>query len=160
MPALAEDSTDIHELKRVIQTQQKQLDTLQQQLAEQGKLIQQLLAKDPAPTAKTGAKESVAVSHAKKDKVVTSGEDRVKLSISGHVSRAVNLIDDGKETEAYFVDNDNSESRVNFVGTAKVNDDLSLGTRIELAISPNKAREWIYQEARVKKASLEEVSTG
>ncbi|MEN8692641.1 MAG: porin, partial [Desulfobacterales bacterium] len=40
---------------------------------------------------------------------------------------------------AYFVDNDNSESRVNFVGTAKIDDDLTLGSRIELTIAPNKA---------------------
>ena len=55
------------------------------------------------------------------------------------MSRAVNVVDDGKDTEAYFVDNDNSESRVNFVGTAKINEDLTLGSRIELTIAPNKA---------------------
>jgi predicted porin len=53
----------------------------------------------------------------------------------------VNIVDDGKNTEAYFVDNDNSESRVNFVGTAKATDDLTIGSRIELTIAPNKAGE-------------------
>lgn len=139
IPVLAGDSTDVHELKQVIKTQQEQLDTLQKQLAEQGKLIQQLLAKEPTPAASVEAGGTIAASAAPKDKLVTSGEDRVKLSISGHVSRAINVVDDGKEAEAYFVDNDNSESRVNFVGTAKIDDDLTLGSRIELAISPNKA---------------------
>ena len=138
-PVLAEDSTDAHELKRVIETQQKQLDALQKQLEEQGKLIQQLLAKEPSPVKETGKKDAVAVAPAAEDKIVTSGQERVKLSISGHVSRAVNLVDDGKENKAYFVDNDNSESRVNFVGTAKIDDDLTLGSRIELTIAPNKA---------------------
>ena len=50
-PVLAEDSTDAHELKRVIETQQKQLDALQKQLEEQGKLIQQLLAVEARPQA-------------------------------------------------------------------------------------------------------------
>ena len=54
------------------------------------------------------------------DKVVVSGQERVKLSISGMVNRAVNVVDDGKDTDAYFVDNDNAESRVTFVGKAKV----------------------------------------
>jgi predicted porin len=139
VPVFAENTTDVHELKQVIETQQEQLDALQKQLAEQGKLIQQLLAKEQSPATKVEAKEAVALSHAPKDKVVTSGEERVKLSISGHVSRAVNLVDDGKDNKAYFVDNDNSESRVNFVGTAKINDDLTLGSRIELTIAPNKA---------------------
>jgi predicted porin len=139
IPAFAEDSTDVHVLKRVIETQQQQLDTLQKQLAEQGKLIQQLLARESSPVKGEGSKDAVAVSSAPEDKVVTSGEDRVKLSISGHVSRAVNLVDDGKDNKAYFVDNDNSESRVNFVGTAKIDEDLTLGSRIELTIAPNKA---------------------
>jgi predicted porin len=139
LPVLAEDSTDAHELKRVIETQQKQLDALQKQLEEQGKLIQQLLAKEPSPVKETGKKDAVAVAPAAEDKIVTSGQERVKLSISGHVNRAMNLVDDGKENKAYFVDNDNSESRVNFVGTVKVDDDLTIGSRIELTIAPNKA---------------------
>ena len=76
------------------------------------------------------------------EKVVTSGGgERVKLAISGQVNRAVNIVDDGKDTEAYFVDNDNSESRVRFVGTARATDDLTIGSKIELAIAPNKAGE-------------------
>ncbi|MGD9019673.1 MAG: hypothetical protein PVF84_05445, partial [Desulfuromonadales bacterium] len=129
LPVLAEDSTDVHQLKQVIKTQQQQLDALQQQLAEQGRLIQQLLTREPSPATETGAKDAVAVAPAPQDKVVTSGQERVKLSISGHVNRAVNLVDDGKENKAYFVDNDNSESRVNFVGTVKVDDDLTIGSR-------------------------------
>jgi predicted porin len=74
------------------------------------------------------------------DKVVTSGGgERIKLGISGHVNRAVNIVDDGKDTDAYFVDNDNSESRVRFDGSAKATDDLTLGSTIELSIAPNKA---------------------
>jgi hypothetical protein len=76
------------------------------------------------------------------EKVVTSGGgERVKLAVSGQVNRAVNIVDDGKSTEAYYVDNDNSESRVRFIGTAKATDDLTIGSKIELAIAPNKAGE-------------------
>jgi hypothetical protein len=87
----------------------------------------------------TPAAEVKATESAPADKVVTSGEDRVKLSISGMVNRAVNVVDDGKDTDAYFVDNDNAESRVTFTGTAKVDDDLTLGSVIELTIAPDKA---------------------
>ena len=154
MPAFAQDVGTVHELQRVIETQQKQLEMQQEQLQlqqkqldEQMQLMQELqsqvktIAEDSkatvqAPVLADGTKTSEP---APADKVVTSGEERVKLSVSGHVSRAVNVVDDGKDTEAYFVDNDNSESRVNFVGTAKIDDDLTLGTRIELTIAPNKA---------------------
>jgi predicted porin len=154
IPAFAQDVGAVHELQRVIEAQQKQLEMQQEQLRLQQKQLdeQMQLMKELQSQVKTIAEDSKATVQAPvladgtrasgsvpADKVVTSGEERVKLSVSGHVSRAVNVVDDGKDTEAYFVDNDNSESRVNFVGTAKIDDDLTLGTRIELTIAPNKA---------------------
>jgi hypothetical protein len=53
----------------------------------------------------------------------------------------VNIADDGKDTKAYFVDNDASNTRVRFVGTAKATDDLTIGSKIELAIAPNESSE-------------------
>ncbi len=70
---------------------------------------------------------------------VVSGQERVKLSISGQVNRAVNIADDGEDTKAYFVDNDASNTRYRFIGTAKTNDDLTIGSRIELAIAPDES---------------------
>ncbi len=143
------DAKTIERLERLIKEQQQQLESLQQQ-------VNQL--KKTATDAQTEAKEARSVAddtksrvnqistakatdvQAPTEKVVTSGGgERVKLAISGQVNRAVNIVDDGKDTEAYFVDNDNSESRVRFDGTARATDDLTLGTRIELTIAPNKA---------------------
>ena len=45
----------------------------------------------------------------------------------------------GKTTDAYFVDNDNAESRVGFLATAKINDDLTIGSKLELTLAPDKA---------------------
>lgn len=69
--------------------------------------------------------------------IVTSGTSKVKLSISGQINRAVNLVDDGDDTDAFFVDNDTSNSRLRFVGTGDMDDGTTLGTRIEVAVSPN-----------------------
>ena len=161
MPAFAQDAGKVQELQRVIDAQQKQNDAQQRQIEAQQKqldaqrqLLQDLqkqmesLVKDadteevPVAAGKPTAKPEVASTKAPPpaEKVVTSGGgERVKLAISGQVNRAVNIVDDGKETDAYFVDNDNSESRVRFDGTAKATDDLTLGTRIELTIGPNLA---------------------
>jgi hypothetical protein len=98
----------------------------------------------PVAAEKPTAKPEVASTKAPLpvEKVVTSGGGkRVKLAISGQVNRTVNIVDDGKSTEAYYVDNDNSESRVRFVGTAKATGDLTIGSKIELSIAPNKAGE-------------------
>jgi hypothetical protein len=53
----------------------------------------------------------------------------------------VNVIDDGKNTDLYFVDNDVSNTRVRFVGTAKATDDLTLGSRLEYAVTSNESSE-------------------
>ena len=39
-----------------------------------------------------------------------SGEERVKLTVSGHINRGVLISDDGFDTEAYNVDNDSSSA--------------------------------------------------
>jgi len=158
MPAFAQDAAKMQELQRVIDAQQKQMEAQQKQLDAQRQLLQDLqkqmesLANDadkkevPVAAEKPTAKPEVASTKAPPpaEKVVTSGAgysegERMKLSIGGFVNRMVSIIDDGKNTDAYFVDNDNAESRVNFVGTANINDDLTLGGRIELSIAPNKS---------------------
>jgi hypothetical protein len=73
------------------------------------------------------------------EKVVTSGQERVKLVVSGQVDRAMNVANDGDQTKAYFVDNGAINSRLRLVGTAKVDDDLTIGTRLEMAFAPNES---------------------
>ena len=157
MPAFAQDAAKMQELQRVIDAsgdEQRQMEAQQKQLDAQRQLLQDLqkqmesLVKDadteevPVAAEKPAAKPEVASTKAPPpvEKVVTSGGgERAKLAISGWVNRMVNIVDDGKNTDAYFVDNDNAESRVNFVGTAKATDDLTIGSRIELTIAPNKS---------------------
>ena len=50
--------------------------------------------------------------------MVTSRQPELELSISGQINRAVNVLGDGDGTEVTFVDNDVSNSRIRFVGTA------------------------------------------
>lgn len=141
MPAFAQDAEKMHELQRIIAVQQKQLEIQQKQLDEQRQLLQGLQTQMESLTEEVETTEQGQVARiADHEQIVTSrGVDRVKLSISGWVNRAVNVVDDGKDTDAYFVDNDNSESRIDFRGTGEINDDLTLGSRIELTIAPDKA---------------------
>ena len=138
-PAFAQDAEKIQEMQRLIGEQQKQLEALQKQLDAQRKMLQELQSQREPPAKEVTTTVQAPVEPV--EKVVTSGEERVKLSISGQVNRAVNIVDDGKDTDAFFVDNDNAESRIKFVGTAKVNDDLTIDSTIELTIAPDKAGE-------------------
>jgi len=134
------DAKTIERLERLIKQQQRQLESLQQQLNELKKTATE--AQTEAKEAKSVAEEVKTTAQAPLEKVVTSGGgDRVRLGISGWVNRAVNIVSDGKSTDAYFVDNDNSESRVRFDGTTRATDDLTIGSTIELSIAPNKASE-------------------
>ena len=134
------DAKTIERLEHLIKEQQRQLESLHQQLNELKKTATE--AHTEAKEAKSVAEDAKSTAQAPVEKVVTSdGGERVRLGISGWVNRAVNVIDDGKSTDAYFVDNDNSESRVRFDGTARATDDLTIGSTIELSIAPNKASE-------------------
>jgi cell division protein FtsB len=132
------DAKTVERLERLIKQQQQQLESLQEQLNQ---------LKQTATDAQTQAEEAKAVAQEAQDtereadKAVASGQERVKLAISGQVNRMVNLIDDGKNTQLYFVDNDASNTRVRFVGTAKATEDLTLGSRLEYAVTTNESGE-------------------
>ena len=133
------DSETVERLDRLIKEQQQQLESLQQQVEQLKQTATE--AHTEAKEAKSVAEEAKTTVQAPLEKVVTSGHERVKLAISGQVHRAVNVSEDGKNTKAYFVDSDASNTRVRFVGTAKASDDLTAGTRIEVAIAPNESSE-------------------
>jgi cell division protein FtsL len=133
------DSETVERLERLIKEQQQQLESLQQQVNELKKTATE--AQTEAEEAKSVAEEVKTTVQAPIEKVVTSGQERVKLAISGQVHRAVNIAEDGKNTKAYFVDNDASNTRVRLVGTARATEDLTVGTKIEVAIAPNESSE-------------------
>lgn len=157
-PAMADDAERIEKLERLIKEQQKQLEEQQQQLQSMQRQLDQLRQagikrldqlEKVAVEARNKAKEAKSVVGEQKTEergfpappaqAITSGQKRVKLAISGQVNRAVNVADDGKNTDAYYVDNDASNTRVRFVGTAEATDDLTIGSRIELALAPNES---------------------
>lgn len=161
------DAALLQQLQEVIQQQQQQIQRQQQRIEMQSdqlrsqsdvlsslqKQVQDLQetasnaesqaieAKSTAQQAVDTAKkaEAVAPAGSSDDKVVTSGQERIKLAISGQINRAVNTIGDGKNTRVYFVDNDASNTRFRFVGTGKVTDDFTIGSRLEVALTSNES---------------------
>lgn len=65
----------------------------------------------------------------------------MSLTLSGHINRAVQMRDNGMESGVLHVTNNLSRTRVRWIGKGKINDDLTVGTKIELgnqsAISSN-----------------------
>ncbi len=59
------------------------------------------------------------------------------LKMSGQVNRAMMWVDNGDETEVFHVDNDNSSTRIRWVGKASVTDKFSVGFVWEVQAESN-----------------------
>jgi predicted porin len=81
-----------------------------------------------------GTPDSVAKTPAA---AVSSGADRVKVSISGQVDRMEIYGNDGRSSSVRNVDNNISSSRLRFVGEGRINPNTSGGFNIEAQITPN-----------------------
>lgn len=133
---LERQSRELKAQAEMLESLQKQLDELKGKTDEAGRRAARAQSAADRAAAAVATREPAAEGGRRE---VSSGQERVKLAVSGQVNRAVNLVDDGDNTKAYFVDNDVSNSRVRFVGTARMTEDLALGSRIEFAFAPNES---------------------
>lgn len=124
----APGGASVEELRRIIAEQQRQLEDQQRMLDVLKDQVEEI------------GRRTVAAPDVPQ-RVVTSGQDRVKLSVSGQVNRGLLYADDGEQGEWFHVDNDNSSTRVRLIGTGQVTDDLSVGTQIEVQFESNSSSE-------------------
>ncbi|MDK9717007.1 MAG: porin [Trichlorobacter sp.] len=146
VPAAAQpatiDPTVLQQMQETIRQQQMQLQQQAEQIKAQSDILQRLqqqistIQKAAPLTVQTPSSASVQVLP---PPTVTSGNDKIKLAISGQINRAVVVANDGYNSTLYHVDNTASNSRFRLVGTAKATEDLSIGTRIEIAVSPDRS---------------------
>jgi hypothetical protein len=68
---------------------------------------------------------------------VSSGGNRVALSLSGQVDRALLYGNDGLNSKLHNVDNNNSSTRFRVVGEARPLDDTVAGMNLEMEVRPN-----------------------
>ncbi|MFO7707850.1 MAG: hypothetical protein R6V84_06730 [Desulfobacterales bacterium] len=134
---LQKQSQELKSQSEMLNSLQRQVNDLSNKASEAQ--TQAVQAKSKADLAVDAANKATEAAQATAQREVTSGQDRVKLAVSGQVNRAVNMVDDGDNTKAYFVDNYVSNSRVRFVGTAKMTEEVTLGSRIEFAFAPNES---------------------
>ncbi len=62
------------------------------------------------------------------------GNRRVSLTVYGQVNEGILWWDDGEETNAYVVTNENSRSRFGFRGDARINPEWSAGFLLEVGV--------------------------
>ncbi len=68
---------------------------------------------------------------------ISSGNEDVKLTISGQINRGLLYADDGTDTALLNVDNDNSSTRLRFEGFGRYNEEISVGTVFEVQFESN-----------------------
>ena len=122
---LAGGHTEVEALRAQIEAMTKRLDQLEKQSANAEKIA--VAAEEKAQMA---SKNSA-------NKGIQSGNDNVRVSLSGHVNRGVMWADDGEKDNLYHVDNDASSTRMRIIGEADVTDDLTVGTAIEVQFESN-----------------------
>lgn len=126
-------AAQLRQLQKVIEEQQRQLDALKQQVEQ----LSRAQTDVKASAAETDKKVEQVRAQVGEKPLVESGSKNIKLAISGQINRAMNVAGDGRNTKLYFVDNDVSNSRLRVVGTGEIYKGTTLGTTIEVAISPN-----------------------
>ncbi len=153
---VAVDRTTLDQLQQLIEQQQQQLKSQASQLQQQSQTLESLqqqvselsrksetavatVTTTPTVAAVTRAPPVSALPSAAHEvnRDITSGQDRVKLSVSGHINRAGLFTDDGREKDYFFVDNASSHSRVRFIGIGQVSDDLALEAALEMQVVSN-----------------------
>ncbi len=64
--------------------------------------------------------------------VVKAGGRKISVSVYGQVNRSILVWDDGRDSDAYIVDNDTSSSRVGVIGRSRLKEGWAAGYRIEI----------------------------
>ena len=59
-------------------------------------------------------------------------QEKLEVKLSGQVNRAVMFADDGHDSDSFFVDNDNSSTRLRFSGTGNLTPGLRAGVILEV----------------------------
>ncbi|MBV5337278.1 MAG: porin, partial [Deltaproteobacteria bacterium] len=148
------DQQVLQQLQETIKQQQQQLLHQADQIKKQSDLLQQLqqqvssIQNKPAiqtppaqPAVASGQPAPDPLQKTALPAPITSGNDKIKLSLSGQLSRAVNVINDGGRTKLYHVDNDVDNTKISLVGTANASSDLTVGTRLDVALTADESSE-------------------
>lgn len=127
------DKETLNKLKRIIEKQQDQIDAQQKTLQDLKQQVEALSEPSTPP--------SPQVAEKKPEAVVRSRNDKVSVTVYGQVNRAALYANDGDDDNWFFVDNDNSSTRIGLLGSTNAIEHFSLGTKLEFEFQSNPSNE-------------------
>jgi hypothetical protein len=127
------DEETLNKFKQVIEEQQEQIEAQQKTLEDLKRKVEALSEPSTSPSPQAEEK--------KPEGVVRSRNDKVSVKLYGQVNRAALYTHDGDEGNWFFVDNDNSSTRIGLLGSTNAIDDFSIGTRFEVEFQSNPSNE-------------------
>ncbi len=132
LPATGSAQT-AQDLRELIEAQQQQIEEQARQFEEMRQRLEELEAAEAKTraTAKAAANQTTELAD---QATVTSGTPKIERVISGQINRAVNVGAGGNRTKVYNVDNDNSSSRLRFIGKGRPNETVGVGSVLEVEI--------------------------
>ncbi len=125
LSAAPASAAEIDTLRAQIEAMTKRLDQLEKQTAQA-----EQKAMDAEAKAEMASKSGTS-------KGILSGNDKVRVTVSGHVNRGLLWADDGDQDNVYHVDNDASSTRLRVIGEADVSNDLTVGAAMEVQFESN-----------------------
>ena len=126
-PALADSHLESENagLRSQIEDLRQEVEILKNMVVQQGNKMME--AADAAAAAEPAAPP----------KMVSSGKDRVSLSLSGQVNRMLLNASDGNDSRLFHADNDQSSTRFRLKGKAKMDRGWSAGATFEAELESN-----------------------
>lgn len=122
----------IAEFERRVETQQRQLDDLKQELQALKAAAASLQGGAPAARAADEAPAEVD------SRYIQRKNENLSLTFSGRVHRMVLNVDDGANTDLFFTDSEQGPTMLRFDANGRVSDSLSLGATLETGIRQNR----------------------
>jgi hypothetical protein len=120
---------------RDLDAMERQLQTMERSLQEQRREIE-ALRREQAAQREQQATLSAAAESAP-ERAIRSGNDAVKLSISGQINRGVMIVDDGDSSRLFNIDNNASSSRIRAIGEARPAPGVMIGSALEVEFRVN-----------------------
>lgn len=138
----ANEVADLKAQVKLLMERVNQLEGRLEQVTQASKVLPQAPSATPAianvtpgPAPLEVQNESTILAHVPRK--IKSGNDKVQVSLSGQVNRAVLWADNSQNSRIFHVENDVAPSRFRIEGTGKYSQDLTIGTNIETQIRSN-----------------------